>query len=137
MRWFAIALLAGTQLLTPAWAQKRPKPNVREVERLERMTPQERRERLKQLPPERQKQIEQRMQRLQNLSPQERQRLRQRFEEFQKLSPERQSAVRDELQSLRRMSPVERKARLESGELKSRFDGRERRILNEVLRPDE
>lgn len=137
MRVLALLILAFGALL-PAAAQVRPRraaqgppPHViREVERLQRMSPEERRRELDRLPPARRRQIEERLGRLNTLSPDQREQLRDRFQRFQRLTPERQAAVRDEIRRLRGLPPAERRRRLQ--DLRGRFSPEERDILEEV-----
>ena len=139
MRVFALFVL-GIAALAPAGAQVRPRraappPRViRDLDRFERMSPEERKRELAKLPPARRRQIEERLGRLNNLPPDQRDQLRDRFQRFQRLSPERRAAVREELLRLRGMAPAERRRRLQ--EIRGRFSPEERDILEEVsVRP--
>src|SRR5258708_2022600 len=117
----------------PRPAPKRPnrpqKNPVRELERFQRMSPQQRQSELSRLPPERRQQIEQRMARLQNLSPEQRQHLERRYEAYQNLPEERQTAVREELQRLRALPENQRKKRLSSDEMHEKFSPEELKLL--------
>lgn len=136
MRVLALLILAFGALL-PAAAQVRPRraaqtppPRViREVERFQRMAPEERRRELDKLPPARRRQIEERLGRLNNLTPDQRDQLRDRFQRFQRLTPERQTAVREEIRRLRALPPAGRQRRLRN--LRG-FSPEEREILEEV-----
>src|SRR6266436_2710985 len=64
----------------------------RDLERFSRMSPEERREQLAKLPPERRQQLEQRLERYQHLPPEQRDQLERRFEVFRSLPPPRQLA---------------------------------------------
>jgi uncharacterized protein DUF3106 len=106
---------------------------ARDLERFARMSPEERREQLAKLPPDRRQQLERRLERYQNLSPEQRDQLDRRFEAFRSLPPRRQLAVRGELLNLRRMSPAERRARLDSPEVRQYFSPGEQRLLREAM----
>jgi hypothetical protein len=128
----------------PAWAQgkrapvnrkmpERPqRPGLREVERIEKMSPDQRRAELAKLPPERRQQMEQRLERLSKLTPEQRAALNKRYEKFQHLPPDRQDAVRNEIQHLRSLPEAERKARLASDEVKKKFSSHEQQLLREA-----
>jgi hypothetical protein len=109
----------------------------RDLERFARMSPQERQEQLAKLPPERRLQFERRLERYQNLPPEQREQLQKRYEAFQSLPPPRQLAVRGELLNLRGMSPPERRARLNSPEVRQYFSQEEQRLLRASMgQPD-
>ena len=109
----------------------------RDLERFARMSPEERQEQLAKLPPERRRQIERRLERFRNLPPGQREELEQRLEAFRSLPQARQLAVRGELLNLRRMSPAERRARLDSPEVRQYFSPEEQRLLRASLgQPD-
>ena len=141
-----VAGLATLFAATPAvWAQgkrvganrkapERPQrpASVREVERLERMSPAERRTELAKLPVERRQQIEQRLERLSKMTPEERAALNRRYEQFQHLPPDRRDAVRAEIQHLRELPEAERKARLNSKEVQKNFSSHEQKLLHEA-----
>jgi hypothetical protein len=116
------------------------------LEKLRNMTPAQRKEALKNVPPERRKQIEQRLEKYQQLTPQERQRLR----NFQQLPADKQEAIRNiakkfnsvpverreqlrtEFQNLQAMSADERRDRMNSDEFRSRYGQRERALLEDL-----
>jgi uncharacterized protein DUF3106 len=106
---------------------------ARDLERFAKMSPEERREQLAKLPPERRQQLERRLERYQNLPPEQREQLQRRYEAFQSLPPPRQLAVRGELLNLRRMSPAERRARLDSPEVRQYFSPEEQRLLRAAM----
>lgn len=130
----------------PIW----PAPAVRLLDRLSRMTPEERDRFLENLPPERRRRIERRLELYNRLSPEERRRLRERYQRFSELPPERQDAVRElfrrfsslpperrplvrrEFLRLRRMSEPERRARLNSPALREFFSPAERELLADM-----
>ena len=125
-------------------------PNV--FERLNRMNPQQRERALSKLPPERREKIENGLKRYNSLPEQDRDQLRHRFENFKQLPPEQQDAlrrnfrqftalpddrrvlVRQELNQLQSMTPDQREQRMQSEEFRSRFDGRERKLLDNFTR---
>ncbi len=114
---------------------KNEKQQAAEVERFERMSPVERRRALNRLPPERRARLEERFGKLQQMPPAERLNLRKRFDAFQSLPQDRKQAVRQEIRQLRNLSPEERKKRLQSPEMKKRFNEDERHLLEEVSTP--
>jgi len=105
---------------------------VRELERFEKMPVEQRQQELSKLPAERRQQIERRLAHLAKLSPDQRTALNKRWEQFQHLPLDRQDAVRTELQHLRTLPEAERKARLNSPELKKQFSGHELNLLREA-----
>lgn len=119
-----------------------------EVERLERMTPEQRQRVLDRLPPERRERVERGIENLRNMSEEDRARLREfrnqsperreamrkNLQRMQELPPPRRRAVRDEIQSLRDMSPEARAAHLDSEAFRKRFNQRERDLLSDVSR---
>lgn len=178
MRWIATSVLTAavwaTMLTAPAAAQFRPKgglilprkgPAAREatqfqkqLDKFQRMTPQQRRRALNALPPERRELFERRLEEYRSLEPDERQRLARQLDNFRQLPPERQKAVREmrrkladmpagrrrlmagELQQLRGLEDEARRERLSSMELKERFSDEERQMLNDlssVLEPED
>lgn len=143
----AAGLAALCAAMPPVWAQgkrvganrkapERPQRPGRdpaaEVTRLERMTAAQRRAELAKLPAERRQQMEQRLERLQKMTPEERAALNRRYEQFQHLPPDRRDAVRAEIQRLRELPDSERKARLNSNELKKNFSAHEQKLLHEA-----
>src|SRR5882724_4724871 len=139
--------LAAVYAATPVvWAQgkrvgnnrkaperpQRPGNPVREVERLEKMPLEQRRAELAKLPAERRQQMEQRLERLSKLTPEQRAALNKRYEQFQHLPPDRRDAVRSEIQHLRSLPEAERKARLNSDEVKKSFSSHEQHLLHEA-----
>ena len=103
------------------------------IERFLAMSPQDRRQALAQLPPQRQRQILQRLQTLELLSEDERSLLRGRLQTFSGMTVVRRQAVRAELRNLRGMSREDRRRRLGSDEMKQNFSEEERQLLNEVF----
>ena len=144
---FYAILLAGN---FPLCAQRRAARAIPPVERLRRMTPEQRRRALSHLPPDRRKAVEEQLDRYSRLSVDERSRLNQQWDNFRKLPPERQSelraafrdfqglpparqkALRAEVGRLKQMDLVARSRRLDSPEIRRSFSGRERTLLREL-----
>jgi hypothetical protein len=105
----------------------------KQIERLQKMTPEEREKALANLPPERRQQVEKQLNRLDQLTPQQRQQLDERFERLQSFPPARQRAVRQEVQSLRALRFSERQARLHSEEFKQQFSAEEQDLIRGVF----
>lgn len=126
-----------------------PPPGLAIIDRLERMTPEERDRALSKLPPERRKRVEERLAEFDSLPPAERERLRNRLETFTQLPPERQDAtrrlfarfnlltqerrqvVREEFRRLLTMDEAGRRARIDSDESRSRFTPAEQQLLQD------
>jgi len=127
-----------------------------QIDRLERMSPAERRAALEALPAERRERIEKRLSHLQRLTPEQRAQLEKRLERFQNLPSNRQAeirriaqdiqqlprerkfAVRQELDTLRTLPEGERQSRLQSSTWKRQFTPQEQEILkqsSELLPP--
>ena len=140
----AVLLLAGG--LTPASAQVKGAKQAQKakakqlkqakqaavLERFLQMSPKERDQALRQLPPVQRQRILRRLSAVESLSAQERRSLRGRFDTFLDMPPERQVPVRRELQQLRQLTPEQRRARLASPELRDHFSEDEIRFLSEV-----
>jgi len=84
------------------------------LERLERLSPEERRQLLDRLPPARRANIEARLRRYEALPPEEKDRLRRQYQRFRQLPPERQEAVRQLFRRLNEL-PAERRRALRNG----------------------
>ncbi len=128
----------------------RPPRGLTMVEKLNRMSPEDRQRTLDKLPPERRAQLERALERFQKLSPDQRNRLSQQFRGFQQLPPEqresirqafkqlsvlppeRRKAVRREVGELRGLTVEERQERLDSDETKQNFSNEERAILSKL-----
>ncbi|MBY0505160.1 MAG: DUF3106 domain-containing protein [Bryobacteraceae bacterium] len=131
--------------------KKGPPPPARAmIERWREMSPDERQQMVDRLPPERREAFRRRMEMWDSLNPQERKgagdRLdrfrdlppaqqraaRQAFRQFNQLPPERRREMRQEMTVLRGMSDEERTARLNSDDFRSKFDARERGLLQDL-----
>jgi len=135
----------------PARPQPAPKNPVREIQKLQHMSPEERQRVLQSLPPERRKKVEERLEQYSKMSPQEQQRLKQDLEMFQQLPPERQNAVRKlysdfqkfppdrqkaikkEFKKLRSMREAERKSVMSSEEFQKKYNRSEQDFLNQMV----
>ena len=108
-----------------------------QIERLRRMSPEEREKALASLAPERRMQIEQRLnvldQQMDRLTDQQRQEFDQRVEIFESLRPARRQAVRQELQYLRSLRPLDRRAELMSDDFAQKFNADEQKLIREVV----
>lgn len=123
---------------------------LRQIERLSKMTPQEREQALAKLPPERRQDARRRLEAFQRLSPEERERLGRGLERFRDLPPEQQArvrrlfrqfnevpaerrpALRRELNRLRQMDEEERRAHLNSDEFRGKHSVAEQQLLSEL-----
>jgi hypothetical protein len=131
--------------------QVRPPPQA-VLDRFERMTPEQRRQALERVPPDRRKQFEERLDRYSQLSPEERERLNDRYDTFRNLSPERQEAVRRnfrrfntlpeerqgvvrrELEELSKLPDEDRRARINSDEFRNKYNRGEQQLLKDLSR---
>lgn len=163
-------LIAGLCALLPAAAvcaeerpaaQKAPKaaakgkikPNGEgpaPLERWNRMTPEERRQALAKLPPERRRELQQKLQQYRNLPPEQREQLGERYKAFSQLPPEQQNRARDlfrqfnslpedrrpavkqEYEQLRSMPESERNERMNSEAFRSRYTPSEQQMLRDL-----
>lgn len=144
--WVGFALLSGV-----ANAQaRRPMPRPGPIERLNRMTPEQRQRALNRLPADRRARVEQRLERLNAMPPAARERLSHEYEEFQKLPPEKQQAVRKafrdlnhlpedrrpvirrEAMRLRNATLEDRAKRLDSEEFRHDFNEDEQRVIRDL-----
>jgi hypothetical protein len=121
------------------------------IERLNNMTPEQRKRALDRLPPERRERVERRLQNYNALPPEAKERLREQYREFQKLPVEKQDAirrsfrqlgelpqdrrpmVRREVMRLRRLTPEERASRMDDENFRSRFSESERQIIRDLV----
>ena len=122
-----------------------PPPEI--IERFSRLSPDERKEALGKLPPERREAIERRLERWNSMSPEERTRMAGSYARFQEMTPERQREVRQLfrrfnetftgerrqeahafIRKLRKADPDERKSLLSD----RHFTDEERKILEQM-----
>ena len=135
-------------------AQGKPAPRLANpatvIQRLMRMTPEERERALEKLPPARQAQIRERLQRFDALPRQEQERRLQLGQMFANLTPEKQDLVRRRIQELnqlpderrgqvvaafqrlRRLPDGERQARMASPQFRRRFTPDEQQMLADL-----
>lgn len=152
LSYVAVGLLAALGFaVVPAEAQRRPaqpkvRPKDRPLDRLQRMTPVERKRALEDLPPARRRQLEQRLERFDHLSPEDRARVdrfrefssdrqqsvRRAFGDLNQMRPRRQDTVRRELRDLRGLSEADRRSRLDSSDFRERFGPREREVIEQL-----
>ncbi|MGD0200641.1 MAG: DUF3106 domain-containing protein [Bryobacteraceae bacterium] len=129
----------------------RMRPGLTVLDRLERMSPEERRRFFESLPPERRQRLQERFEQYERLSPEERARLRRGlgrfrqlppdqqdaarrlFSEFRLLPPDRRVMLRQELRRLRWLEPAERATRMDSPAFVGLYSAEERRILRGLL----
>lgn len=136
----------------PGGVLRRP-PNEKQVkrlaefERLDRMSPEQRRKALDRLPAERRQRIEEGLAQYRSMNPENRERLRnfqklpeeqrdsirQNFRRMQELPQERRVLVRRELQQLRSLTPEERETRFQSEGFKKRFDANEQSLIRDTI----
>ena len=125
---------AAKQTKQPQIPKVIPNP---EIERLRKMTPEERDQALANVSPERRQQIERRLaqldEQLDRLTDQQRQEFDQRVGVFQTLRPARRQAVRQELQYLRSLRPLDRRAELTSDDFAQKFSSEEQKLIREVI----
>jgi hypothetical protein len=160
LRSISLLTLVLVATLAPAAGQGRQRgegrpPRMRAdptvLDRLEEMTPEQRRQALEKLPPERRRRLQERLERYERLSPEERERLRQRYDRFRALAPERQQAARllferfrqlpdqrriEVRRAVRRLSllnPSLRRERMNQRQFRARFTPEERAIIADFL----
>lgn len=120
------------------------------IDRWNLMTPSERQQELRKLPPERRKQIQQRLDDYNRLPREERDRLRERYQQFSHLTPVKQELVRRqmkrfsevpverrrilsrELLRLRKASDEDRRSRINSEEFRNRYTLQEQQMLQDL-----
>lgn len=123
-----------------------------ELDRWNKMSPQERQRVLNSLPPDRRKRLEERLQTYNQLSPAEQQKLRQQYnafrqlppvkqetlrklyKEFEQLPPARREQLRSEVQQLRNMSPADRRARVSNTDFRTKYTLSEQRVMEDLAR---
>jgi hypothetical protein len=120
---------------------------INEFDRLERMTPEQRKKALDRLPPERRQRIEQGLEQYHNMNPENKERLRnfarlpeeqreairQNFRRMQDLPPGRRAMVRRELQVMRDMPAADRDSRMQSEQFRRRFDSSEQNLIRDTI----
>ena len=136
----------------PGEAQRgRPRSPMDQLDRLMRMSPEQREQLLSRLPPQRRQNIERRLERYSRLSPDQRELLRAQYNWFHNLPPEkqfdlrkafarfanqppeRQDVMRAELEQLRVMRPPQRWEAMGSPDFRDRFNPNERDIIGRIV----
>jgi hypothetical protein len=103
---------------------------AQQLERFQKMSPEEREKALKKLPPGRRARVEQQLENLDRLTPEQRERRFRRLEAFQNLPPQRRQIVRQEIEDLRALPPRLRRDRLYGSEMKG-FSSDEQQLIRE------
>lgn len=103
---------------------------AQQLERFQKMSPEDREKALKKLPPARRARVEQQLENLDRLTPQQRERRFRRLEAFQNLPPQRRQIVRQEIEDLRSLPPRLRRDRLYGSEMKG-FSPDEQQLIRE------
>jgi len=129
----------------------RPRSPMDQLDRLMRMSPEQREQVLSKLPPQRRQRIERRLERYSRLSPEQREMLRAQYNWFHNLPPEkqfelrrafarfanqppeRQDLMRAELEQLRAMRPPQRWQVMGSPDFRNRFNPNERDIIGLIV----
>jgi phage-related protein len=135
-----------------------PAPGIVNLQRLARMSPEERQKALANLPPARQQALMRQLQnfqqlppaarqrevqqaeKLQSLPPQRRSQVRQSLVQFRDLPVERKAAISSELDRLNAMPEEDRRARMNSEEFRNRYSPAEQQMMSnisEVMPPPE
>lgn len=135
----------------PGVIPRPPGPGWELLDRFGKMSPDERRRALENLPPERRQRIEERLERFESLPPEQRERLRRQYQRFRQLPPERQEAarklfrdftalpedrrhaLRQEVRRLERMDEAGRRSWMSGEEFQSRYTSQEQEMLRDLL----
>lgn len=118
-----------------------------ELDRLDRMAPEQRQKALDRLPPERRQRVEQGLEQYRAMNPENRERLRnfermpeeqrdamrQSLRRMQELPPGRRAQVRKEMQQLRGMTDADRDARLQSESFRKKFEANEQGLIRDTV----
>lgn len=126
---------ANPVLRRPNNAGKAPINPVKELERFQKMSPEQRDKEMAKLRPAQRQRMERLLERFENMPPAMREQALRRLEALHELSPERRMAVTDELRNLRSLPPLERRARLRSDDIQQNFSEDERKLLYESVAP--
>lgn len=144
-------ILLVSLLALPLFGQEPGGPGLQLIERLNRMSPAERKKMLNRMPPERRQILEKRINNLNNIRPEAREKLRKDYEYFQQLPPEkrddarrtlkqiadlpeeRRKLVRGAVHNLRQQPSELRDQRLASRAFDKRFSEDERKLIREAL----
>ncbi len=144
-------LLLVLALTLPVFAQDPGGPGLQLIERLNRMSPAERRKLLNRMPSDRRMMLEKRINNLNSIKPEAREKARKDYEYFQQLPPEKQKEarrilkqiadlpedrrklVRGGIHNLRQQSPEIVQRRMSSKTFNERFNEDERKLIREAL----
>lgn len=128
-----------------------PPPNIAMLDRLERMSPEQRQRFLDRLAPERRQRLQSLLRRYESMTPEERDRVRHQYGWFHQLPPERQEAarqlfrrfnelpedrrraVRHGVWELRRLDDSIRQRRLNSAAFRTRYSPDEQQMVRDFL----
>jgi uncharacterized protein DUF3106 len=146
----ALLILAGGVSAQRPGKRVGPPPANGLIERLNSMSPEQRKRALDRLPPERRERVQRRLDNYNALSPEAKERLREEYQQFQKLPVERQDSirrsfrqlvalpqdrkpvVRREVVRLRQLTPEDRASKMDSDDFRSRFSESERQIIRDL-----
>ncbi len=117
------------------------------LDRLEQMSPAERRRALAKLPPARRQRLQERLARYERLSPNERNRLRRQLRRFRDLPPDKQAAIRkfnnlppgrrralrQEANGLNRLSESSRQERMSSAAFHAQYSPEEEQMIRGLM----
>lgn len=127
-----------------------PHPGERAFDRLQEMTPEQRKKWLQSLPPERRQRIEKalqtvakmppaalnrmrsRLERLDELPPQKQGQVRRSLQQFNNLAPERKAQISEELQRMSAMPDDDRRAHMNSEEFRNRYSPMEQQMMSNL-----
>jgi hypothetical protein len=144
-------LLLALAITFPAFAQDPGGPGLQLIERLNRMSPAERRKLLNRMPSDRRMMLEKRINNLNSIKPEAREKARKDYEYFQQLPPEKQKEarrilkqiadlpedrrklVRGGIHNLRQQTPEVSQRRMSSRAFNERFSEDERKLIREAL----
>jgi hypothetical protein len=147
----AFVFLASLSILPGLVSAQARGGGVNLLERINRMSPAERKRLLDRMPPERRRQMEQRIANLEAISPEQRERVkkdlrfleqlppekqdaaRKLFREINTLPPERRTPVRGAINHLRKLPAAEQAEKLDSRVFRRRFSEDERKLIREAV----
>lgn len=140
----------GVMNRRPPARPQRPDQEAKDLEKISKMTPDQRQKALAHVPPERRQAIEARLKQYNDLSSEEKGRLQNQLNQLHnytperqqairnaiggiaKLPPDRQLAVRQEIRQLRAMPEADRQARMNTPEFQQRFKKHEQKMIQEL-----
>jgi hypothetical protein len=140
-RTISLVMLALALATAPAMAQpgarlkQKQQKQLKQQDAIERflnMPPEQQRQMLQQLPPDRRRQLQRTLQALELLSPEERDLLRGRTQRFAAFPQDRRPAIRAELRYLRGLKPEDRQRRMSADDFRQQWSPEELQFLQEV-----